>query len=109
MNKNKILLFEDYAYQYLLHQLQRESNEKMEIYSNDQKDLPPKLRLPKPDGKPAPIIIFAKQNFYFSYDTEPNPVQCQRNDQNCQQSSTQNFQELVEYDFVFLSCSFSRS
>ena len=60
----------------------------MEIYSNDQQNLPPKLRLPITPGKPLPIVVIARENFYFSYETDPNPVQCDRTRPHCPKSST---------------------
>jgi len=83
-------LFQDFAHRFLLNQLKRIPNDQIEIYSNDENRLPPKLRLPTTNGKPSPIIIFAKQKFYFSYNTEPNPAYCRKDDNNnnnCQESS----------------------
>ena len=69
---------------------ERIPNEQIEIYSNDRNGLPPKLRLPTTIGKPSPIIIFAKQKFYFSYNTEQNSIYC-RDNQNCPQESSKIF------------------
>jgi hypothetical protein len=80
-------LFEDFAYRLLHDQLTRTPNEQIEIYSNDDNHLPPKLRLPTTADKPSPIIIFAKQKFYFTYNSEDNPDYCDRNNHDCQQSS----------------------
>ncbi len=80
-------LFQDFAYRFLLHQLTRIPNEQIEIYSNDENRLPPKLRLPTTANKPSSIIIFAKQKFYFIYNTEQNPIYCDKNNHDCQQSS----------------------
>lgn len=103
------LLFKDYTSQILLHQLQRESSKQMEIYSNDQNNLPPKLRLPLTPGKPSPIVVLAREGFYFSYDTEPNPIHCDRNRPNCPKSSItfSEISQLVLYLFFFAFLSFS--
>lgn len=86
--KYSFLFFKDFAYQLLLHQLTRIPNEQIEIYTNDDNRLPPKLRLPTTNNKPSSIIIFAKQKFYFTYNTEQNPNYCEKNkNNNCQESS----------------------
>ena len=73
----------------------------MEIYSNDQNNLPPKLRLPITPGKPSPIVIFAREDFYLSYETEPNPASCDKSRQQCSKSST-TFSE-ISTDNLFVS------
>ncbi|CAF0799584.1 unnamed protein product [Rotaria sordida] len=77
----------DFTRQVLLNQFKKIPNEQIQIYSNDQNRLSPKLRLPSIINKPSPIIIFAKEKFYFSYNTEQNPTNCHKNNKNCQQST----------------------
>ncbi|CAF5168112.1 unnamed protein product, partial [Rotaria sp. Silwood1] len=48
--------------QVLLNQFKKVPNEQIQIYSNDENNLLPKLRLPTIITKPSPIIIFAKEN-----------------------------------------------
>ena len=85
------------AHRVLLNHLKKIPNEQIQIYSNDRSRLPPKLRLPIIPGKPSPIIIFAKQKYYFSYNTEQNSTHCQKNKQNCQQSSKTVFPYSVRF------------
>jgi hypothetical protein len=87
---NIFFFFKDLTHRILLSQLRNLPDEQIEIHSNDQNHLSPKLRLPITINKPSPIIIFAKQKFYFSYNTEPNPAYCHKDDnnnKNCQESS----------------------
>jgi hypothetical protein len=79
--------FQDYAHRLLIDQLKRIPDEQIQIYSNDLYGLPPKLRLPTAAGKPLPIIIFAKEKFYFSYNTEQNAATCYGNNNTCPKSS----------------------
>lgn len=62
--------------------------------------MPPKLRLPTMAGKPTPIIVFVKEKFYFSYDTEQNLTDCHRNNRNCHQSSKTLFLKITEINYV---------
>jgi len=107
-----VFLFQDFAYRFLIHQLTRIPNEQIEIYSNDENRLPPKLRLPTTTNKPSPIIIFAKQKFYFTYNAEQNSIHCDRNNHDCQQSSKILFIIIrisLIYFHSFFFYSFSRS
>ncbi|CAF0980930.1 unnamed protein product [Adineta ricciae] len=77
----------DYTQQILLSQLRNFPNEQIEIFTNDQNRLPPRLRLPVPSNKPSPIIVFAKEKFYFSYKNEQNADYCPNEySPNCQRS-----------------------
>ncbi|CAF1930161.1 unnamed protein product [Rotaria magnacalcarata] len=76
----------DFARQLLLTQFKKIPDEQIQIHLNDIDQLPPKLRLPTATDKPSPIIIFAKEKFYFSYVVEKNSGHCERNDKNCEQS-----------------------
>ncbi|CAF0775090.1 unnamed protein product [Adineta steineri] len=77
----------DFTHQALLNQLKNLPDDQIEIYSNDFNHIPPKLQLPITDDKPSPIIIFAKEKYYFSYNKEQNSAYCQKdNNNNCQPS-----------------------
>ncbi|UJR28355.1 hypothetical protein I4U23_009597 [Adineta vaga] len=77
----------NYAQRILLNQFQSLPNEQIEIYLNDQNHLPLKLRLPILNDKPTPILLFVKEKFYFSYNTDQQSPYCPNaKNPNCQQS-----------------------